>query len=82
MHFGQANIKKNLLTLMVGWILNGQTYIVSEMVALLIKFITFYLGILIPIILLSEISTIKTRSSLSNTCNLAINFGALVITLL
>jgi len=37
------------------------------------------LGILLPLVLLSEISTIVLRPGLANSCNLAINFGGLVM---
>jgi len=72
-------IISNILTILSTVMMQQSTSYILLLIGRLISGFSVGLGILIPIILLSEISTIKTRSSLSNTCNLAINFGALAI---
>jgi len=69
----------NILTILSTGMMKYSTSYIFLLIGRLISGFSVGLGLLIPIILLSEISTIKTRSSLANTCNLAINFGGLAI---
>jgi len=69
----------NILTILSTGMMKYSTSFIFLLSGRLISGFSVGLGLLMPIILLSEISTIKTRSSLANTCNLAINFGGLAI---